>query len=141
MSRTFGVIWGVWDLFHIGHLNILKKASKGCDILVIGVFSDEVVKSYKGAYPIINQEDRLEIIRNLNLNIPIVFLAKERKPMNNKDTFPKEAPIDIVFVSEKLAGKKLAMVNPKTFKGRIHYLPYTKGISTKEIINYCKVKP
>ncbi len=133
MRQQIGIIWGVWDLFHIGHLNTIEKASRECNILFIGVFSDEATKSYKGQYPIIPEHDRIRILQHLNFNC-IPFMARKREHMS-KTTFPVASGVDIVFVSERLAGKDLAMVNRDTFRGRIHYLPYTEGISTGKIID------
>ena len=74
---------------------------------------------------------RLKIIDALHLGVP--FLAVKREQMNNKYTFPREFTVDVVFVSEYMSGRDLAMVNLKTYTGRICYLPYTEGISTSEI--------
>src|SRR5690625_2231569 len=60
-----GYTTGVFDLFHIGHLNILKNAKKECDYLIVGVTSDEEVKRKKGKYPIIPFSERLEIVNSI----------------------------------------------------------------------------
>ena len=60
-----GYTTGVYDMFHIGHLNILKKAKERCDYLIVGVSTDEVVESYKHRAPIIPFEERIAIIREL----------------------------------------------------------------------------
>ena len=52
-------------LFHVGHLNILEKAKENCEYLVVGVSTDELVKEYKGEFPIIPFEDRLRIVKSL----------------------------------------------------------------------------
>ena len=56
-----GYTTGVYDLFHIGHLNILKRAKEHCDYLIVGVSTDEVVESYKGKKPVIPFSERIEI--------------------------------------------------------------------------------
>ncbi|MFD5799472.1 adenylyltransferase/cytidyltransferase family protein [Streptomyces diastatochromogenes] len=56
---------GVWDLFHIGHLNILREASRHCDRLVVGVTSDELARRMKGRPPVIPLAERLDIVRSL----------------------------------------------------------------------------
>ncbi len=63
MIMIIGYTAGVYDLFHIGHLNLLKNAKGMCDRLVVGVSVDELV-SYKGKHAMIPFEDRLEIVRS-----------------------------------------------------------------------------
>jgi glycerol-3-phosphate cytidylyltransferase len=62
MTKKIGYTTGVFDLFHIGHLNILRRAKHQCDHLIVGVNSDNLTKQYKGKTPIIKQEERLEIV-------------------------------------------------------------------------------
>jgi glycerol-3-phosphate cytidylyltransferase len=64
-KKIIGYTTGVYDMFHIGHLHLLKKAKNNCDYLIVGVSTDELVKSYKNKMPIIPFEDRLEIISSL----------------------------------------------------------------------------
>ncbi|HET8970561.1 MAG TPA: adenylyltransferase/cytidyltransferase family protein [Candidatus Nanopelagicales bacterium] len=54
---------GVFDLFHIGHLNLLRRASLGCDYLVAGVVTDDIVLQDKGKRPVVPEQERLEIVR------------------------------------------------------------------------------
>ena len=60
-----GYTQGVYDMFHVGHLNLLNNAKKYCDILVVGVNSDELVQNYKNKTPIINQDERKYIVENI----------------------------------------------------------------------------
>ena len=62
-NKIIGYTTGVFDLFHIGHLNILEKAAKECDYLIVGVTASETVKKYKDRYPITSLEDRMAIVR------------------------------------------------------------------------------
>ncbi|MBP3192523.1 adenylyltransferase/cytidyltransferase family protein [Natronogracilivirga saccharolytica] len=61
-----GYTTGVFDLFHIGHLNILKKSKSQCDYLVVGVTTDRLAKERKGKKPVIPFEERLEIVKNIS---------------------------------------------------------------------------
>ncbi|MFF7237019.1 adenylyltransferase/cytidyltransferase family protein [Streptomyces collinus] len=66
MSLTrVGYAPGVWDLFHIGHLNILREARRYCDRLVVGVTSDDLARRLKGRAPVIPLSERLEIVRSV----------------------------------------------------------------------------
>lgn len=65
MTKIIGFTAGVWDLFHIGHLNILKHAKSMCDELIVGVTSDVRTFSEKGKFPIIPYEERVEILKNI----------------------------------------------------------------------------
>ena len=63
MSKKYklGYTDGVFDLFHVGHLNMVETAKENCDELIVGVHSDEVVQGYKSITPIINENDRIMI--------------------------------------------------------------------------------
>ena len=60
-----GYTQGVYDMFHIGHLNIINRAKEQCDNLIVGVNSDELVRLYKHKETVIKESDRAEIVRNL----------------------------------------------------------------------------
>ncbi len=122
-----GYTTGVFDLFHIGHLNLLKNAKGLCDKLVVGVTVDELV-TYKGKKAMIPFEDRIEIVRN----IKCVDAAVPQYDMD-KVKMCKKLGASILFVgddwyeSEKWEKyeKDLADVGI-----RVIYFPYTKGISS-----------
>ena len=65
MTRTVGYAGGAFDLFHIGHLNILKHAKNQCDYLISGVLSDEMILVTKGSLPVVPLAERLEIVRHI----------------------------------------------------------------------------
>jgi len=58
-----GYVRGAYDLFHVGHLRLLKRCKEHCDYLIVGVDSDELVETYKNNKPYISEEERLEIVR------------------------------------------------------------------------------
>jgi glycerol-3-phosphate cytidylyltransferase len=66
MSLRVGYAAGAFDLFHVGHLNILRHAKENCDVLVAGVVSDEMLRQVKGVDPIVPTAERVEIVRSLS---------------------------------------------------------------------------
>lgn len=62
MGKVVGYAPGAYDLFHIGHLNLLRRARSQCDFLIAGVVSDEVCRESKGIVPVIPLEERIEIV-------------------------------------------------------------------------------
>jgi glycerol-3-phosphate cytidylyltransferase len=66
VSQRIGYAPGVYDLFHVGHLNILRHAKAHCDVLIAGVVSDEMCKLAKGRPPVIPLAERLEIVSNIS---------------------------------------------------------------------------
>lgn len=65
VGPTIGYVPGVFDLFHVGHLNVLRQARSGCDVLVAGIVSDEVSEAVKGVRPFVPLAERLEIVDSL----------------------------------------------------------------------------
>ena len=63
MEKKIGYTQGTFDMFHIGHLNLIRNAKKHCDYLIVGVNADDLVESYKNKRPIVPLEERAEIVR------------------------------------------------------------------------------
>jgi glycerol-3-phosphate cytidylyltransferase len=122
-----GYTSGVYDLFHVGHLNLLKNAKSLCDKLIVGVTSDELV-SYKNKKAVIQHSERMEIVRNIRCVDAVV-------PQNDMDKFKmwERLKFDVMFVGDdwfesdkwKELDKKFEKVGVK-----IIYFPYTKGVSS-----------
>ena len=125
-----GYTTGVYDLFHIGHLNLLKNAKGMCDKLVVGVTVDELVQ-YKGKNALIPFEDRIELVRSCKY----VDAAIPQYDMD-KLTACKKLGAEFFFVGDDWYGKEKWKNYEKEFQKegiRIVYFPYTKGISSTKI--------
>ncbi|MBQ7665400.1 MAG: adenylyltransferase/cytidyltransferase family protein [Synergistaceae bacterium] len=125
-----GYTTGVYDLFHIGHLNLLKNAKGMCDRLIVGVTVDELV-GYKGKHAMIPFEDRIEIIRS----IKYVDAAIPQYDMD-KLSACKKLGAKILFVGDDWYGSAKWHEYESEFKSegiQIVYFPYTKGISSTKI--------
>jgi glycerol-3-phosphate cytidylyltransferase len=125
-----GYTTGVYDLFHIGHLNLLKSAKGMCDKLIVGVTVDELV-AYKGKKAMIPFEDRIEIIRS-------VRYVDAAIPQHDMDKLSacKKIGAQILFVGDDWYGTEKWQEYEKEFAEagiRIVYFPYTKGISSTKI--------
>jgi len=122
-----GYTTGVFDLFHIGHLNLLKNAKGMCDKLIVGVTTDELV-SYKNKRAVIPFEERLEIVRS----IKYVDAAIPQENMNKFEAWQK-LKFDVMFVGDDWFNTPKWQEFEKQFKEvgvRIVYFPYTKGTSS-----------
>ena len=67
MSTVIGYAPGAYDLFHVGHLNVLRQARARCDRLVVGVVSDEMCELTKGVRPLVPLEERLDIVASIGI--------------------------------------------------------------------------
>lgn len=127
-----GYTTGVYDLFHIGHLNLLKSAKGMCDKLVVGVTVDELV-AYKGKKSMIPFEDRIEIVRS----IKYVDAAVPQYDMD-KLSACKKLGATILFVGDDWYATDKWQDYEKEFEAngiKIIYFPYTKGVSSTAITN------
>ena len=133
---TIGYTTGVYDLFHIGHLNLLKNAKGLCDKLIVGVTVDDLV-AYKGKHPMIPLEDRIEIVRSIRY----VDAAVPQYDMDKLKAC-KELGATVLFVGDDWYGTDKWKAYEKEFneeKIKIVYFPYTKGISSTQITKALKV--
>lgn len=123
-----GYTTGVYDMFHIGHLNILKRAKEQCDYLIVGVTTDALCFKRKNKYPIINEKDRMaivEAIRYVDKVVPQADMEKIR-PV-------KGLGADAVFVGSDWKGTDAWNEYEKEFAEvgcTVVYLDHTDGISS-----------
>ncbi|WP_139368259.1 adenylyltransferase/cytidyltransferase family protein [Evansella clarkii] len=123
-----GYTTGVFDLFHVGHLNILKRAKEECDYLIVGVSTDELVLEYKNKQPVTSFEDRKAIVEGIKYVDQVV-------PQFNRDKYSawEHLLFDVMFVGDDWKGSPLFAELEMRFSQagvEIVYFPYTKGVST-----------
>lgn len=128
-----GYTTGVFDLFHIGHLNILKNAKAMCDRLIVGVTTDELLVDYKKKKSVIPYNERCEIVRSIKY-VDVVI------PQETMDKFEawERLKFDIMFVGDdwyKTSKWDEIQMKFNEVNVRIIYFPYTKGISSTQIKN------
>lgn len=123
-----GYTTGVFDLFHVGHLNILKKAKESCEYLIVGVSTDELVMEYKDKQPVIPYAERVEIVKGIKYVDKVVPQITREKYVAWEHLL-----FDVMFVGDDWKGNALFNELEKDFKRvgvDIVYFPYTKGVSS-----------
>lgn len=123
-----GYTTGVYDMFHIGHLNILKRAKEQCDYLIVGVTTDALCYARKGKYPIIPEVERMAIVGEMRCVDQVV-------PQADMDKFAavKKYRADAVFVGSDWKGTDAWNRYEKEFAEvgcTVVYLDHTEGISS-----------
>lgn len=127
-KKIIGYTDGVYDMFHVGHLNMLKEAKKRCDELIVGVHSDAIVEGYKNRKTIISETDRREIVGSIKyVDRAVINETRDKMELWKKHKF------DVIFIGDDWKGterwnkfeKQLATVGV-----RVEYIPYTQGVST-----------
>lgn len=124
---VIGYTSGVYDLFHVGHLNILRNAKGMCDKLIVGVTTDELV-SYKNKKAVIPHNERMEIVRSIKYVDSVI-------PQENMDKFEmwKKLKFNVMFVGDDWYKNEKWEELENKFKEvgvRIVFFPYTKGTSS-----------
>ena len=126
MKYKIGYTTGVFDMFHIGHLNILKRAKEQCEKLVVGVTTDELCLERKNKLPVIPYEERAEIVKAIRYVDEVV-------PQRDMDKLAMVDKIhfDAVFVGSDWQGTDAWNEYERQFNERgvnVVYLPHTDGI-------------
>lgn len=123
-----GYVPGAWDMFHVGHLNILKRAREHCDRLVVGVVSDDALRSVKGKEPVVPLEERMAIVEAIGVVDEVVVDFS-----GSKLQVWERVGFDILFKGSDWKGtpkgdqleREMASVGVT-----VHYLPYTQTTSS-----------
>lgn len=133
-----GYTTGVYDVFHIGHLNILRRAKEQCEHLIVGVTTDELCHQRKNKYPIIPQQDRMEIVKAIRYVDEVV-------PQTDMDKLEavKKCGADVVFVGSDWKGTPAWEQYEKDFAQvgcEVVYLDHTDGISSTIVGERLRIK-
>lgn len=124
-----GYTTGVFDLFHIGHLNILRRAKDMCENLIVGVSTDELVQEYKNKTPVIPFEERCAIVEAIKYVDKVV-------PQENRDKVAafNQYKFDVMFVGDDWKGsevfEEVDRYMKKHGKAGVEYISYTQHISS-----------
>ena len=123
-----GYTTGVFDLFHIGHLNIIKRAKEQCEHLIVGVSTDELVKEYKNKYPIIPYEERKQIVEALKYVDEVV-------PQTTMDKYAawENLHYEALFHGDDWKNSDMYNKYVEEFEGtgvEFVFLPHTEGTSS-----------
>lgn len=126
--KRIGYAAGAFDLFHVGHLNILKQAKSQCDFLIAGVVSDEMLKLNKGITPVVPLAERLEIVRNIH----VVDQAYAEDVADKLDVW-RELRFDVFFKGDDWRGTEKGLRLERAFAEvgvEVVYFPYLKTTSS-----------
>ena len=122
---------GVYDLFHIGHLNLLRTAKTHCDYLIAGVLTDGKAEGVKGSAPIVPQHERIEIVRHIRFVDEAVF---EDAP--TKLQMLEGLSFNLIFKGDDWKGTEKGDALEREFAAldvAVVYLPYTVHTSSTEL--------
>lgn len=131
---TIGFTSGVYDMFHIGHLNVLKRAKELCDFLIVGVSTDEVVLKNKNKNPIIPFDQRMQIVESIKYVDKVI--PQTNYNLDGKKAIVLEYKVDAIFVGSDWKGTEKWKEIEKELNEigcDVVYLPHTDGISSTDL--------
>lgn len=123
---TTVITFGTFDIFHVGHLNILERASELGDSLIVGVSTDKLNFEKKSKYPVYSEDERVRIVSALRC-VNAVFLEES---LDFKEKYIREYGADILVMGDDWAGKFDKYSNIC----KVVYLSRTPSISTTEVV-------
>lgn len=127
-SALRGYVPGAFDMFHVGHLNVINSARPHCTELVVGVVTDEVLRRAKGRPPVVPLEERLEVVAAIR-GVDLVVVDEH---IDKFDSW-RDLRFDVIFKGDDWAGtpkgEKLER-DLATVGARVHYFPYTRHTSS-----------
>lgn len=127
MAEKRIITFGTFDVFHIGHVNILERAKALGDYLIVGVSTDALNYSKKQRYPIYNEMSRKKIVESLHCVDEVFF----EESLEKKAEYLKQYNADILVMGDDWKGR----FDKYRSICEVRYFPRTEGISTTDIIN------
>ena len=134
-KEIVGYTQGVFDMFHVGHLNLLNNARARCDRLIVGINSDKLVESYKNKTPVVSEDIRKNIVENIKA-VDRAYVVNTL----NKVEILKQIPYDVIFIGDDWKNSKRweeTRENLKKYGVEVVFLPYTPNISST-MLRTCK---
>ena len=129
-----GITVGVFDLFHVGHLNLLERCKEMCDELIVAVCDDGYVRDIKHKEPVVPEGDRVRLLNALKCVDSAVLVNFEET--DNKMILLDKFGFDVLFSGDDWKGSERYLKTEAEFAKvgvSIEYLPYTKGVSTSDL--------
>lgn len=129
-----GITTGVFDLFHVGHLNLLERCKKQCKHLIVAICDDNYVRDIKNKEPVFSLEERVRIIGALKCVDEVVVVSFQE--VDDKMLLLEKYKFDVLFSGDDWKGSERYRKTEKQFAEvgvSIEYLSYTKGVSTTQI--------
>lgn len=126
-----GITVGVFDMLHVGHLNLLERCKERCEKLIVAVCGDDYVRGVKGVQPVYPETDRVRMLAALKCVDEVVRVSIEET--NDKLLLLRNHPFDVLFSGDDWKGSERYACTERQFaeKGvKIEYFPYTQGVST-----------
>lgn len=127
-EKVIGFTAGTFDMFHIGHLNLLKNARSRCDYLIVGVNSDRLVEEYKGKKAVVPLQERMEIVRSVRYVDEVMQIDSLDKSISWK-----QKHYELLFIGDDWKGNerwKKTEMQMAEYGVRVVYLPHTEGTTS-----------
>lgn len=131
MAQRIGYAAGAFDLFHVGHLNILRQARQHCDVLIAGVVADEILEITKGRRPVVPLAERMEIVSHISF----VDRVHAEVHLDKLDTW-REVGFDLFFKGDDWRGTPKGLDLERRFAEvgvEVVYFPYTLHTSSTQL--------
>jgi glycerol-3-phosphate cytidylyltransferase len=130
---NIGFVQGVFDLFHIGHLNLIRRAKEKCKYLMVGVVVDSLPFTMRGKHPVVPFEERIKIIKAIQYVDEAVKVTSSN--VNKKDLW-RQYKFDCFFLGDDYIKNKFIQHERQWFRERgadMIFLPYTEGRTSTDI--------